>query len=78
VEDLVSVSVNLEKALDKAYENESLTNLLDAPPSALAGLTPRHDEVLKEHFGIDTLRELGTNKYLATAALLAHLETRQG
>jgi DNA-directed RNA polymerase sigma subunit (sigma70/sigma32) len=74
----VAVSVNLEKALDKAYENETLSNILDAPPSALAGLTPRHDEVLKEHFGISTLRELGSNKYLALARELAALESKQG
>jgi DNA-directed RNA polymerase sigma subunit (sigma70/sigma32) len=74
----VAISVNLEKALDKAYENESLSAILDAPPSALAGLTPRHDEVLKEHFGISTLRELGSNKYIVIAGILAVLDSKQG
>ncbi len=74
----MAISVNLEKALDEAYENESISNILDAPPSALAGLTPKHDEVLKEHFGIDTVRELGSNKYFAIAGVLVALENKQG
>ncbi len=35
----MAVSVDLTKALDKAYENKSLEEILAAPPSALAGLT---------------------------------------
>jgi len=35
----MGISVNLNKALDKAYENSSLEQILDAPPSALAGVT---------------------------------------
>ena len=39
----MAVSANLDKKLDKAYENSSLAEILDAPPSALAGLTEKHD-----------------------------------
>jgi hypothetical protein len=70
----VAVSVDLTKGLDKAYENASLDEILAAPPSALAGVTERHDAVLKELFGIDTVAELGSNKYFALAGVLVALK----
>lgn len=72
------VSVNLEKGLDKAYEDKTLDEILAAPPSALAGLTPAHDAVLAESFGIKTIGELGSNKYFALAGALAALGSKQG
>ncbi|WP_018177592.1 hypothetical protein [Jongsikchunia kroppenstedtii] len=74
----MAVSVNLSKALDKDYEDKDLKDVLDAPPSALAGLTPKHDEALKEALNIKTVRELGTNKYFAVAGVLAALEGKTG
>ncbi|MBB4856673.1 hypothetical protein HNP40_004096 [Mycobacteroides chelonae] len=74
----MAVSVDLSKALDKAYENKDLPEVLDAPPSALAGLTEKHDAVLKEALNITTVRELGTNKYFAIAGVLAALEGKTG
>ncbi|CAN5413573.1 hypothetical protein BH10ACT8_BH10ACT8_29140 [soil metagenome] len=74
----MSVQANLSKALDKAYEDKSVKEILDAPPSALAGLTEKHDAVLKENFGIDTVRELGSNKYFALAGVLVALENKEG
>ncbi|MFW0790401.1 hypothetical protein [Gordonia sp. CPCC 205333] len=74
----MAVSVNLAKALDKAYEDKDLSEILDAPPSALAGLTEKHDEALKESLNIKTIRDLGTNKYFAVAGVLAALEGKTG
>ena len=74
----MAVQANLGKALDKAYEDKTVKEILDAPPSALAGLTPAHDAVLKETFGIDTVRELGSNKYFAIAGLLVALADKEG
>lgn len=74
----MAVSVNLAKALDKAYEDKDLSEILDAPPSALAGLTEKHDEALKAALNIKTIRELGTNKYFAVAGVLAALENKTG
>ncbi|MCA1645642.1 MAG: hypothetical protein LC797_09310 [Chloroflexi bacterium] len=74
----MSVSVNLEKGLDKAYENTSLTELLSAPPSALAGLTEKHDQVLADTFNIKTVAEFGSNKYFALAGVLVALGEKQG
>ena len=74
----MAVSVDLTKALDKAYENSTLAEILAAPPSALAGLTERHDALLKEALGIDTVGELGSNKYFAIAGVLVALSNKTG
>ncbi|MFK4637184.1 hypothetical protein [Paenarthrobacter histidinolovorans] len=73
----MAVSVELGKALDKAYENATLEEVLNAPPSALAGVTERHDELLAG-FGIKTIRDLGGNKLFATAGALVALAAKAG
>jgi hypothetical protein len=73
----MALSVNLEKALDKAYENVSLPEILAAPPSALAGLTEKHDELLAG-LGIKTVADLGSNKYFALAGVLVALSGQTG
>lgn len=74
----MAVSVNLGKGLDKAWEDKTLDEILAAPPSALAGLTERHDEILREGLGIKTIADLGSNKYFAFAGVLVALSTKQG
>ena len=54
----MAVSVDLTKALDKAYEDKSIAEILAAPPSALAGLTEKHDAALAEALGINTIADL--------------------
>ena len=73
----MAVSVNLEKALDKAWENKSLDEILAAPPSALAGLTPAHDELLAQ-LNVKSIKDLGTNKYFALAGVLVALSGKTG
>ncbi len=77
-ENLMAVSVNLAKALDKAYENSWLEEILAAPPSALSGLTEADDKALTDNLGIKTIRDLGSNKYFATAGVLVALGTHTG
>ena len=74
----MSVSVELGKVLDKAYENKSLDEILNAPPSALAGLTEAHDKALADALGINTVAELGANKYFALAGVLVALSGKTG
>lgn len=74
----MAVSVTLDKGLDKAYESSSLKEILDAPVSALAGVSDKDAALLKEAFGIDTVRELGSNKYFALAGVLVALEGKEG
>ena len=74
----MAVSVKLDKALDKAYENASLEEILAAPVSALAGVTDSDAEHLKAAFGIKTVRDLGSNKYFAAAGVLVALSNHAG
>jgi len=74
----VAISVNLDKALDKAYESKSLTEILDAPVSALAGVSDGDAEHLAAAFGIKTVRDLGSNKYFAVAGVLVALSGKVG
>jgi hypothetical protein len=53
-----------------------LQEILDSPPSALAGLTERHNQVLSEVFGIQTVAELGSNSYFALAGALVALANK--
>ncbi|WP_236788742.1 hypothetical protein [Amycolatopsis sp. GM8] len=74
----MAISANLDKVLDKAYEGSSLPEVLDAPVGALAGVTDKDGELLKEAFNIKTVRDLGRNKFFRAAAALADLEASAG
>lgn len=69
----MAVTAELAKALDKAYENKSLTELLDAPVASLAGVSEGDAEKLQAAFGIKTVRDLGENKYFHLAQSLVQL-----
>lgn len=74
----MSVAVGLNKALDKAYESKNLTELLDSPVSALAGVSDGDAEHLAAAFGIKTVRDLGTNKYFKLAQGLVEVGNYAG
>ncbi|MCO1574435.1 MULTISPECIES: hypothetical protein [unclassified Crossiella] len=69
----MAVSVDLAKQLDKAYENLTVAEVLDAPVAALAGVSEGDGEKLAAAFGVKTVRDLGTNKYFKLAAALVAL-----
>ncbi|MEV0297238.1 hypothetical protein [Nocardia sp. NPDC050710] len=73
----MAVNVVLDKVLDKTYENKPLKEILSAPPSALAGLTPEHDKAL-EALKIKTIADLGGNKFFQLAATLVELAAKEG
>ena len=66
----MAISVDLAKALDKDYEDKSLKDILDAAPAALAGVIDADAAALAQAFNIKTVRQLGTNKFFAVAAVL--------
>jgi hypothetical protein len=70
----MSVTIDLAKALDKAYEDKSVKDILDASPSALAGVTEEDAAALENAFNIKTIRQLGSNKFFTVAAALVALE----
>jgi hypothetical protein len=75
-EQAMATSVDLGKVLDRAYEDKSLQEIPRRSAVGLAGLTERHNQVLSEIFGIQTVAELGSNKYFALAGALAALANK--
>lgn len=64
--------MNFGKLVDKAWEDKTANEILAAPPSALEGLTPKHDEQLAQ-LGIKTIGDLANWKYAKRARALADL-----
>jgi hypothetical protein len=69
----MAVTADLAKVLDKAYEEKTLTELVDAPVAALAGVSDGDAQHLKEAFNIKTIGDLGRNKYFRAAAAIVDL-----
>jgi hypothetical protein len=63
----------LEQNLDKAFEQKTLAELVDAPVDALQGVSEGDAELLKKAFGIKTIGDLGTNKYFLWAQAIVSL-----
>jgi hypothetical protein len=72
----VAINANLDKILDKAYEEKNLGELVDAPVDALAGVTEADAKLLQQAFNIKTVGDLGRNKYFRAAAALVDLAER--
>jgi hypothetical protein len=70
------VNADLDKILDKAYEEKSLGELIDAPVDALSGVSEGDAKLLQEAFNIKTVGDLGRNKYFRAAAALVDLAER--
>ena len=71
----MAVSADLSKYLDKAYEDNTLEEVLAAPVSALAGVTDAGGELLQKAFDIKTVGDLGTSKYFTWAHALVALSS---
>jgi hypothetical protein len=67
------VSADLDKLLDKDYENTDLKNLLNAPVEAIAGISEGDAEALKKALKIKTIGDLGHNRYIQAATAIVHL-----
>ncbi len=59
--------------VDKAYENKTPEELVKAPVAALQGVSEADAEHLKAAFGIDTIGDLGTNKFFRWAQAIVAL-----
>jgi hypothetical protein len=69
--------LNINKAVDKAFESKSLKEIADAPVDALEGVSAGDAELLAKAFGIKTIRDLGTNKYFLTSQAIATLAGKE-
>jgi hypothetical protein len=70
----MAASVSLGKLLDKEWENKSISEILEAPVSALSGVSEGDAQKLADALGIKTIRDLGGNKHFAAAGVLVALE----
>ena len=59
--------MNINKALDKAYETKPLKEIADAPVAALQGVSDGDAEKLKAAFNVKTIRDLAELKYVKWA-----------
>ena len=62
--------------LDKAYADKPLAETLDAPVSALKGVTDEDAKHLATSLNIKTIRDLATNKFFLRAQELYHESVR--
>ena len=67
---------SFEKLLDKKYETRTAKELVDAPVSALAGVSDSDAELLAKAFSIKTIGDLATNKYFAAARQIVDIANR--
>jgi hypothetical protein len=65
--------MNINKAVDKAYETMSLKDIANSPVSALQGVSDGDAQKLAEAFNIKTVRDLGTNKYFLWAQAICKM-----
>jgi len=69
--------LNINKAVDKAYESKTLKEIADAPVDALEGVSVGDAELLTKAFNIKTVRDLGTNKFFLMAQAIATLASKE-
>ena len=65
--------MNINKALDKAYEGKTFKELVDAPVDALSGVSKNDAVALKESFGVETIGDFAKLKYVKWAQAIVEL-----
>jgi hypothetical protein len=74
----MAVTADLAKVLDKAYEDKTLAELVNAPVSALAGVSEGDAKLLDDAFNIKTIGDLGRNKFFRAANAIVDLANAAG
>ncbi|XDD41696.1 hypothetical protein AB3N58_10275 [Leptospira sp. WS60.C2] len=65
--------MNINKAVDKAYETKSLKEIADSPVSAIQGLSEGDADLLLKAFNVKTIRDLANLKYVKWAQAIVTL-----
>lgn len=65
--------ISIRGALSRGYETRTLAEISRSPVSALEGLTPRHARLLEEAFGVRTVEDLASLRYVEIARAIAVL-----
>jgi len=59
--------MNLNKALDKAFETKSFKELVNSPVSALQGISDNDAKLLNDAFKVKTIGDLANLKFVKWA-----------
>jgi hypothetical protein len=62
-----------EKYLDKKYRDKTWSEVVNAPISAINGVSEKDGEYLKRAFNIDTIQDFATNKFVRIAQTIVSL-----
>ena len=65
--------MNINNALDKAYKEKTLKELLSAPIASLRGISDKGAEDLQKILKIKTIEDLANNKYFQWAVAIKTL-----
>ena len=65
--------MNINKVLDKQYENMPLKELKNAPVSAIQGISESDADLLKQAFNVKTIYDLAKLKYVKWAQAICVL-----
>ena len=55
------------QVLDRAFESQEFQNLASKPVSAISGISDADAALLKQAFGIESIKDLAENKYVSIA-----------
>ena len=69
----MAVSVNLDAILDPEFRNSDIATLVNAPVSALAGVSDEEAEGLRLAFGIETIGDLADNTFVRAAVAIREM-----
>lgn len=69
----MAVSVNLDAILDPEFRSSQLLDLVDAPVSALSGVSEEEAEGLRLAFGIETIGDLADNAFVRAAVAIREM-----
>ncbi len=69
----MAVTADLAQLLDKEWEDKSLSEILQAPVSALQGVSEATADALRQALNVKTVGDLGKNKYFRAAQALTVL-----
>ena len=69
----MAVSADLAEFLDREWEDKSLSEILEAPVSALQGVSEGDADALRQAFNVKTVADLGRNKFFRAAQALTLL-----
>ena len=65
--------MNVNKYLDKKYEQMSFNELVNAPADAIAGISENDGKLLLEAFNVKTIGDLAKLKYVKWAQAICTL-----